>query len=198
MMRWQGLGRVPSSLHACGCAEQPAAAPPLSSPLCPPCTPALTRHTEAPPWAAPIAPPQADALAIGKDSVTLRAENVPEYLIPHKTFSGGWVGGWVGGQHDGRGRAQQRGVAPGTPRPARQLQRWAACGAGAPGRRAAPARLASLPACLCPLLSGHSCVPRPPAGNRPSTSLLLPSLTPFRVGQLLALYENRVATQVGG
>jgi glucose-6-phosphate isomerase len=65
---------------------------------------------------------QADALAIGKDSVTLRAENVPEYLIPHKTFS----------------------------------------------------------------------------GNRPSTSLLLPSLTPFRIGQLLALYENRVATQVGG
>ncbi|PRW05792.1 cytosolic phosphoglucose isomerase isoform A [Chlorella sorokiniana] len=62
---------------------------------------------------------QADALAIGKDSVTLRAENVPEYLIPHKTFS----------------------------------------------------------------------------GNRPSTSLLLPSLSPFRVGQLLALYENRVATQ---
>ena len=36
------------------------------------------------------------------------------------------------------------------------------------------------------------------AGNRPSTSLLLPSLSPFRVGQLLALYENRVATQVGG
>ena len=33
---------------------------------------------------------QADALAIGKDSVSLRAENVPEYLIPHKTFSGGW------------------------------------------------------------------------------------------------------------
>ncbi|KAI3431268.1 hypothetical protein D9Q98_004329 [Chlorella vulgaris] len=62
---------------------------------------------------------QADALAIGKDSVTLRAENVPEYLIPHKTFS----------------------------------------------------------------------------GNRPSTSLLLPSLSPYRVGQLLALYENRVATQ---
>lgn len=40
--------------------------------------------------------------------------------------------------------------------------------------------------------------PRPSAGNRPSTSLLLPSLTPYRVGQLLALYENRVATQVGG
>ncbi len=37
----------------------------------------------------------------------------------------------------------------------------------------------------------------PCAGNRPSTSLLLPSLSPFRVGQLLALYENRVATQVG-
>lgn len=38
--------------------------------------------------------------------------------------------------------------------------------------------------------------PRRATGNRPSTSLLLPSLTPFRVGQLLALYENRVATQV--
>ncbi|PSC67631.1 cytosolic phosphoglucose isomerase [Micractinium conductrix] len=62
---------------------------------------------------------QEDALAIGKDSATLRAEGVPEHLIPHKTFS----------------------------------------------------------------------------GNRPSTSLLLPSLTPFRVGQLLALYENRIATQ---
>lgn len=32
---------------------------------------------------------QADALAIGKDSATLRADGVPEWLIPHKTFSGG-------------------------------------------------------------------------------------------------------------
>ncbi|GAB4819521.1 hypothetical protein N2152v2_006567 [Parachlorella kessleri] len=62
---------------------------------------------------------QADALAVGKDSTELRAENVPEYLIPHKTFT----------------------------------------------------------------------------GNRPSTSILLPELTPFTVGQLLALYENRVAVQ---
>lgn len=32
-------------------------------------------------------------------------------------------------------------------------------------------------------------------GNRPSLSLLLPALTPFTVGQLLALYEHRVAVQ---
>jgi glucose-6-phosphate isomerase len=32
-------------------------------------------------------------------------------------------------------------------------------------------------------------------GNRPSTSILLPSITPFVVGQLLALYEARVAVQ---
>ena len=32
---------------------------------------------------------QADALAIGKNSQALRAEGVPEHLIPHKTFSGG-------------------------------------------------------------------------------------------------------------
>jgi glucose-6-phosphate isomerase len=32
-------------------------------------------------------------------------------------------------------------------------------------------------------------------GNRPSLSLLFPSLTPFSVGQLLALYEHRVAVQ---
>ena len=30
-------------------------------------------------------------------------------------------------------------------------------------------------------------------GNRPSLSILLPSLTPFTIGQLLALYEHRVA-----
>lgn len=62
---------------------------------------------------------QADALAIGKDSETLRKEGVAENLIPHKTFS----------------------------------------------------------------------------GNRPSTSILLPGINPFTVGQLLALYENRVAVQ---
>ena len=49
----------------------------------------------------PSVPPhprrQADALAIGKDSATLRAENVPEYLIPHKTFSGGCRGGGMRG-----------------------------------------------------------------------------------------------------
>jgi glucose-6-phosphate isomerase len=32
-------------------------------------------------------------------------------------------------------------------------------------------------------------------GNRPSLSLLLPELTPFTCGQLLALYEHRVAVQ---
>lgn len=33
------------------------------------------------------------------------------------------------------------------------------------------------------------------AGNRPSLSILLPQLTPYTVGQLLALYEHRVAVQ---
>ena len=32
-------------------------------------------------------------------------------------------------------------------------------------------------------------------GNRPSLSLLLPELTPFSIGQLLALYEHQVAVQ---
>ena len=31
---------------------------------------------------------QADALALGKDPVELRSENVPDPLIPHKTFTG--------------------------------------------------------------------------------------------------------------
>ena len=32
---------------------------------------------------------QADALALGKTPMELRAENVPDALIPHKTFTGG-------------------------------------------------------------------------------------------------------------
>ena len=32
-------------------------------------------------------------------------------------------------------------------------------------------------------------------GNRPSLSLLFPEMTPFTCGQLLALYEHRVAVQ---
>jgi len=62
---------------------------------------------------------QADALAFGKSAVELKAENVPEHLIPHKTFT----------------------------------------------------------------------------GNRPSVSILLNKLDAYTVGQLLALYEHRVATQ---
>jgi len=62
---------------------------------------------------------QADALAVGKSAEDLRAENCPDYLIPHKTFT----------------------------------------------------------------------------GNRPSSSILLPELTAYRVGQILSLYENRVAVQ---
>jgi glucose-6-phosphate isomerase len=61
---------------------------------------------------------QADALAVGKDPITLRAENVPDHLIPHKTFT----------------------------------------------------------------------------GNRPSLSLLLPQLDAFTCGQLLSIYEHKVAT----
>jgi glucose-6-phosphate isomerase len=63
---------------------------------------------------------QADALATGKTPIELRAGNVPDSLIPHKTFT----------------------------------------------------------------------------GNRPSTSVLLPELTAFTVGQILSLYENRIAVQV--
>ena len=62
---------------------------------------------------------QADALAVGKTAIELRAEGVPDSLIPHKTFT----------------------------------------------------------------------------GNRPSLSLLLPQLDAFSTGQLLALYEHRVAVQ---
>lgn len=62
---------------------------------------------------------QADALAVGKSVEDLRAENCPDYLIPHKTFT----------------------------------------------------------------------------GNRPSLSILLPELDAFTVGQILALYEHRVAVQ---
>ena len=63
---------------------------------------------------------QADALAKGKTAVELRAENVPDHLIPHKTFT----------------------------------------------------------------------------GNRPSLSILLPELNAFTTGQILAMYEHRVAVQV--
>ena len=63
---------------------------------------------------------QADALANGKSAIELRAEQVPDYLVPHRTFT----------------------------------------------------------------------------GNRPSLSVLLPDLTAYTIGQLLSLYENRVAVQV--
>lgn len=63
---------------------------------------------------------QADALAVGKTADELRAEGVPQHLVPHKTFS----------------------------------------------------------------------------GNRPSMSLLLGDVAAYSMGQLLALYENRVAAQV--
>lgn len=62
---------------------------------------------------------QADALAYGKTPEQLRSENVPDYLIPHRTFT----------------------------------------------------------------------------GNRPSMSVMLPSCSAFTVGQILALYEHRVAVQ---
>ncbi len=63
---------------------------------------------------------QADALAMGKTPVELRSENVPDALIPHKTFS----------------------------------------------------------------------------GNRPSTSLMLPDLSAYTTGQILALYEHNTAVMV--
>lgn len=63
---------------------------------------------------------QADALATGKSEIDLRAEQVPDYLVPHKTFT----------------------------------------------------------------------------GNRPSLSIMLPDLTAYTVGQVLALYELRIGVQV--
>jgi glucose-6-phosphate isomerase len=60
---------------------------------------------------------QADALAVGKSPLDLRAEGVPDYLIPHKSFT----------------------------------------------------------------------------GNRPSLSIVLPALNARTVGQLLSLYEHRIA-----
>lgn len=62
---------------------------------------------------------QADALATGKSAIELRAEQVPDYLVPHKTFT----------------------------------------------------------------------------GNRPSLSIMLPDLTAYTIGQLLALYELRIGVQ---
>jgi len=62
---------------------------------------------------------QADALAVGKSGVELRAESCPDALIPHKTFT----------------------------------------------------------------------------GNRPSLSIMLPELNAYTTGQLLSMYEHRVATQ---
>nr|DAD21686.1 TPA_asm: hypothetical protein HUJ06_023149 [Nelumbo nucifera] len=62
---------------------------------------------------------QPDALAYGKTPEQLLNENVPQHLIPHKTFS----------------------------------------------------------------------------GNRPSLSLLLPSLNAYNIGQLLAIYEHRIAVE---
>lgn len=58
-------------------------------------------------------------MAYGKDAVQLRSEGVPDYLIPHKTFT----------------------------------------------------------------------------GNRPSLSIMLPELNSYTVGQILALYEHRIAVQ---
>lgn len=63
---------------------------------------------------------QADALAYGKTPEQLRSDNVPDYLIPHRVFT----------------------------------------------------------------------------GNRPSMSIMLPSCTAYTVGQLLAIYEHRIAVQV--
>lgn len=48
---------------------------------------------------------QPDALACGKDSGTLRAEGVPEHLVPHKTFTGGWRAGAAGRTEEARARA---------------------------------------------------------------------------------------------
>ncbi len=63
---------------------------------------------------------QADALAYGKTPEQLRSDNVPDYLIPHRVFT----------------------------------------------------------------------------GNRPSMSIMLPSCTAYSIGQLLAMYEHRIAVQV--
>jgi len=51
---------------------------------------------------------QADALAYGKSREELRAQNVPDYLIPHRQFTGvrGGAVGWTG--VDGQGTMQSQ------------------------------------------------------------------------------------------
>eukprot|EP01018_Ginkgo_biloba_P006685 Gb_18197 [translate_table: standard] len=44
-------------------------------------------------------------------------------------------------------------------------------------------------------VAGHLIPHKTFSGNRPSLSILLPSLTPYNVGQLLAMYEHRIAVQ---
>jgi glucose-6-phosphate isomerase len=109
---------------------------------------------------------QADALAVGKSSEDLRAEAVPEAYIPHKTFSGGCAPR-SRGRLPVRSLCALRPAAPPSPPPA------------------------SSPASPLPL----DRLPLHHAGNRPSTSILVPAITPYTVGQLLALYEARVAVQ---
>ena len=56
-------------------------------------------------------------------------------------------------------------------------------------------------ACVARSLTCFPCSLGPPpqsfSGNRPSLSIMLPSCTAYTVGQLLALYEHRIAVQVG-
>jgi hypothetical protein len=105
-------GAFPGGLGQCW---RPAGAAPRWAARARAAAPAAERRPARPPDA------QADALAYGKTPEQLRSENVPDYLIPHRTFT----------------------------------------------------------------------------GNRPSMSILLPELDAFTVGQLLSLYEHRVAVQVG-
>ena len=106
-------------------------------------------------------PPQPDALAYGKTAEECRAEGVPEELVPHKVF---------GGACANTNQWRQRAFPGGTPSAA--VVEWSSSAAAAQPQHddAAVFRV---------------------AGDRPSLQLLLPELSPYTVGQLLSVYENR-------
>ena len=65
------------------------------------CNPAASLKSALFSPAAPPACPQPDALATGKDAAALRAEGVPDTLVPHKTFTGAArTGRGTGGRAD--------------------------------------------------------------------------------------------------
>jgi len=111
---------------------------------------------------------QADALAYGKTAAELQSAGVPEALVPHRC-AGVSVLGWV----RGRGR--------------RELYLTLLPSNAPQHHNPTPSRPPTHPRIQKPR--------RVFGGNRPSLSVLLPELSAYTVGQLLALYEHQVAVQ---